>query len=241
MLGDAAHPLSPFKGQGANQALADGVELATILCVGSDNKRKMSENKSCEHQNSESEGEMMRMKVSGSRDVPRLNLKRTSANLNTSQSREDDGNDDGKDVDDKCHDARDGTGITHGRDQTVIHKPHPPRDDVTEVPVNTTSHSKMDISKNSNKVNSDDKDDTVMSSVSNSIKSNTNSTSDQYIQHLIQTFHKKMLARVSVKVKQSREATGVLHSPAVLIKGDRTRGKLHDGGGGEEELGDRKL
>ena len=34
VLGDAAHPLSPFKGQGANQALADGVDLAMILCGG---------------------------------------------------------------------------------------------------------------------------------------------------------------------------------------------------------------
>jgi 2-polyprenyl-6-methoxyphenol hydroxylase-like FAD-dependent oxidoreductase len=34
VLGDAAHPLSPFKGQGANQALIDAVELASILAAG---------------------------------------------------------------------------------------------------------------------------------------------------------------------------------------------------------------
>ena len=34
LIGDAAHPLSPFKGQGANQAIIDGWTLARELGAG---------------------------------------------------------------------------------------------------------------------------------------------------------------------------------------------------------------
>jgi 2-polyprenyl-6-methoxyphenol hydroxylase-like FAD-dependent oxidoreductase len=33
LLGDALHPMSPFKGQGANQALIDAIEISDLLAA----------------------------------------------------------------------------------------------------------------------------------------------------------------------------------------------------------------
>eukprot|EP00960_Hanusia_phi_P031259 749183-Hanusia_phi.AAC.8 len=43
LLGDAAHPMSPFKGQGANQALVDAVSLTRFLCSSDWDGKKQSE------------------------------------------------------------------------------------------------------------------------------------------------------------------------------------------------------
>ena len=121
VLGDAAHPLSPFKGQGANQALADGVDLAVTLYAGSNDNHLANE--------------------SGI-----VNFSPLGRNQNDNQ------------------------------DDINLGKSH----------------------------------------------------SDGYTQSLIRRFHEKMLDRVSVKVEASREATFVLHSENALVKGDHTRGKIHN-------------
>ncbi len=44
LIGDAAHPMSPFKGQGANQALIDAVALARSISKAKDNAEHWKKN-----------------------------------------------------------------------------------------------------------------------------------------------------------------------------------------------------
>ena len=75
LIGDAAHPMSPFKGQGANQALLDAVLLARTLCKTLQAKGDGSEVKEIEDALAEFESEMLNRsaaKVKASADAAKF-------------------------------------------------------------------------------------------------------------------------------------------------------------------------
>jgi len=72
LIGDAAHPMSPFKGQGANQALLDALKLARKISKGCNAKSKWKEGGLRECVLNEFEAEMLERsaaKVKGSADA----------------------------------------------------------------------------------------------------------------------------------------------------------------------------
>ncbi|KAF2338396.1 FAD-dependent oxidoreductase [Flavobacterium tistrianum] len=72
LIGDAAHPMSPFKGQGANQALLDALKLARKISKGCNAKSKWKERGLRECVLNEFEAEMLERsaaKVQGSADA----------------------------------------------------------------------------------------------------------------------------------------------------------------------------